>query len=114
MLKRKHSEEMSKDSILIEWVNESNETGLPYDIRITNNQNNQIDYIEVKSTTKLSQESFAISYNELNFAQNYPNNFHIYRLYNACANDPNSVELKIIKNIPSLLNSHGINLFIVI
>lgn len=113
MLKRKYQSEISQDLIRIEWVNESNESGLPYDIKIIHT-NNRTDYIEVKSTTKMNQESFAISFNELNFAQNNPSNFLIYRLYNVCSNDPNSVELKVIRNIPSLLNSHGINLFIVI
>lgn len=93
-------------------MNEESESGLPFDFRIT--RGHQTEYIEVKSTTKLNQESFPISYNELMFAQNNSSSFQIYRLYNVGAENPNDLQMRVIKEIPSLLNSHGLNLFIVI
>lgn len=112
MLKKKYSFEVAKKSITIEWMNEESESGLPFDFRIT--RGHQTEYIEVKSTTKLNQESFPISYNELMFAQNNSSSFQIYRLYNVGAENPNDLQMRVIKEIPSLLNSHGLNLFIVI
>jgi hypothetical protein len=114
MLKKKYNSESAHGSKLkIEWVNEAVESGLPYDIRVLENKQT-VAYIEVKTTTRIDQESFPISYNELMFAQANPQTYSIYRLYNACGQDPNAVELKVIKDIPSLLNTHGLNLFIVI
>ncbi|CAF0865248.1 unnamed protein product [Brachionus calyciflorus] len=120
MLKHKYKNEIERGSIRVEWMNEQNETGLPYDFKIVHfgaaedGYGNSERFIEVKSTTKMSQEYFPISYNELIFAQKYSSKFEIYRLYNIATDDPNNVKLKIVRNIPDLLNTHGINLFIVI
>ncbi len=110
MLKKKSVQE--KNHIQIEWVNETGESGLPFDFKVV--QGDRVDFIEVKSTVRANQESFPISYNELMFAQDNPDNFYIYRLYNAGVDDPTKVELKIISQIPKLLNTHGLSLFIVI
>ena len=126
MLKKQFEYELSCDLVKIEWMNENNESGLPYDFRISFKKSNEVvpltdersqnghRFIEVKSTTKSCQEAFPISYKELIFAQNYSSQFQIYRLYNAGTDDPKCVEIKIIEDIPNLLNSHQINLFIVI
>ena len=124
VLKKLHEEDLSKNLIKIEWMNEAKESGLPYDFRITDlatkgemdfddGQNTQL-YIEVKSTSKSSQESFPISYQELAFSHKFSAKFQIYRLYNACSSNPKDVKIKIIENIPNLLYTHDINLFIVI
>lgn len=118
MLKKKFKKELKNNEIKIEWMNETIESGLPYDFKIIKLTQDDLDervsYIEVKSTTRMSQESFAVSYQELLFAQEHSSQFEIYRLYNVITQDPNNVKLKIIKNIPYLLYSHGINLFILI
>jgi len=124
ILKKLHEGELANNTIKIEWMNETNESGLPYDIRITDlttksemdfddGQNTQL-YIEVKSTSKATQESFPISYQELAFSHKFSSKFQIYRLYNACSTNPKDVKVKIIENIPNLLYTHDINLFIVI
>lgn len=114
MLKKKYQAERSRGKLTIEWVNEASESGLPYDIRVLENKKTVVAYIEVKTTTRIDQESFPISYNELMFAQANADRYSIYRLYNACGSDPNAAELKVIRDIPSMLNTHGLNLFIVI
>jgi hypothetical protein len=118
MLKKQYEYEICCGLVRIEWVNELEETGLPFDFKIIfkNNSNNEqnIKYIEVKSTTKMNQEAFPISYNEIMFAHNNSSQFQIYRLYNAGCDDPNLVEIKIIQDLPLLLNTHKINLFIII
>ncbi len=110
MLKKKHAK--NRDHITVEWMNEQSESGLPFDFKIV--EGDRVDFIEVKSTIRANQESFPVSYNELMFAQDNQDNFHIYRLYNAGSDDPTRVELKIISQIPRLLNTHGLSLFIVI
>jgi hypothetical protein len=124
ILKKLHEGELANNAIKIEWMNETQESGLPYDIRITDlttksemdfddGRNTQL-YIEVKSTSKATQESFPISYQELAFSHKFSSKFQIYRLYNACSTNPKDVKVKIIENIPNLLYTHDINLFIVI
>lgn len=120
MLKHKFKDDIQTGRIQIEWANQEFESGLPYDFKIKHFGNEQDGFgdserfIEVKSTTKMNQEYFPISINEILFAQKYGSKFEIYRLYNVNTNDPNNVKLKVVRNLPQLLNSHGINLFIVI
>jgi hypothetical protein len=121
MLKRQYRTEINNNQVVVEWMNEQNESGLPYDFRITFNDNMVIEeenktakFIEVKSTTREWKEAFSISYKELFFAQKYSKEFEIYRVFNAGSADMNSVNVKIIRDLPELLNSHGANMFIVI
>lgn len=99
--------------IKLEWMNEKEESNLPFDFRLTtkSNEKEEISFIEVKTTTMMEQDFFSISYNELLFASKYSSQFKIYRLYNAGSNH-GEVKYKIIKNISNLLNSHEIDLFI--
>jgi hypothetical protein len=130
-LKSKYSAELRDGKIKIEWMNETCESGLPYDFRISKlvneaaseltfentsdeEANKALLFIEVKSTVRNEQESFPISYQELLFAQKFAENFEVYRLYNAAGDNPNNVKLKIIKNLAHLLYTHGINLFILL
>lgn len=146
-LKFKYRVELASKQIKIEWMNETAESGLPYDFRISQigyqPQSNETDFsscgdtgdlsneriqivsfIEVKSTRRDVQESFPISYQELLFAQKFSDKYEIYRVYGAgcdseaaaaaTTNDQQPTRVKIIRNLPHLLNTHGINLFIVI
>ncbi|RNA18989.1 hypothetical protein BpHYR1_038870 [Brachionus plicatilis] len=120
MLKHKFKNEIQSGKIRVEWINQEFETGLPYDFKIihfgaeNDGFGDSERFIEVKSTTKTNQEYFPISIKEILFAQKYASKFEIYRLYNVNCDDPNNVKLKVVRNVPDLLNSHGINLFIVI
>ena len=125
MLKIRYKKELEDGEIKIEWMNEISETGYPFDFRLTFQQSedpvqeeneslSNFKFIEVKSTIKECKEAFPISYQELFFAQKYSSQFEIYRVYNAANVEMSAVSFKIIKDIPHLLNTHGINLFIVI
>ncbi|XP_050219980.1 protein NO VEIN [Mercurialis annua] len=52
---------------LVKWVNEDNETGLPYDIVIGEDENSR-QYYEVKATTSSRKDWFIISTREWQFA----------------------------------------------
>ena len=68
----------------------------------------------MKSTTKSHQKALPISFEEIIFAQNYSSQYKIYQLCNWRSEDPISVEMKITENMPYLLNSHVIDIFLVI
>ena len=123
-----------EEIVKVEWMNKHSESGLPYDFRLIKtkyeNKSTQsnfslnddfleddtvVQYIEVKSTIKpYGEEAFPISYNELLFATQHSSKYQIYRIYNAGTNDLNNVKIKVISDLPSLLNSHDINLYIVV
>ena len=69
---------------IIEWMNEKQESGEPFDIRITHNgTNKQIELIEVKTTRFSNQNTFPISINEVECILSNPTSYRIYRLYYA-------------------------------
>lgn len=62
------------------WVNQSMETGLPYDFVITNLDNSKI-YSDAKSTSYQFDLPIILSLGELNFIFQNKENYHIHRLY---------------------------------
>ncbi|XP_071713992.1 protein NO VEIN-like [Rutidosis leptorrhynchoides] len=64
----------------VTWVNEVKETGYPYDILVEGKDNNEKEYIEVKSTSKANKDWFNISLNEWLFAVEKGESFSIARV----------------------------------
>ncbi|KAM7485827.1 hypothetical protein LguiA_001836 [Lonicera macranthoides] len=64
---------------IVKWVNEANETGLPYDIVLGDNENNR-EYIEVKATKSARKDWFNISVREWQFAVEKGESFSIARV----------------------------------
>lgn len=90
----------SNENVLIRWLNETGETGLPFDIGIDfidQSQDNQ--RIEVKTTAKhVDNYQFSISIQEINEILKYPDTYYIYRV------NLNDHSLTIIKDIKSNLS----------
>ena len=81
--------------------NQSKETGLPYDFSIQHN-NQQVIYIDVKSTGYKFERPIIFSDNEINFISETPY-YHIYRVFNLSENeDP---KLRISENNKILAKS---------
>ncbi|KAK3020283.1 hypothetical protein RJ639_045832 [Escallonia herrerae] len=64
---------------LVKWVNESTETGLPYDIVVGDDEENR-EYIEVKTTESVSKDWFSISQREWQYAVSKGESFSIARV----------------------------------
>lgn len=60
----------------VNWVNEVNETGLPYDILIEDNEYSR-EYIEVKATTSSKKDWFNITLREWQFAIDMGDSFSV-------------------------------------
>ena len=71
----------STDNWIVEWNNESTESGLPYDVILHCRGLNRTIYIEVKTTTTLANASIDVSINHLDFARAHPNNYLILRVF---------------------------------
>ncbi|KAM0064933.1 putative histidine kinase/HSP90-like ATPase superfamily [Helianthus debilis subsp. tardiflorus] len=64
---------------VVKWVNESSETGLPYDIEVYDNENRK-EYIEVKTTDSETKDWFEISVREWQFAVKKGESYSIARV----------------------------------
>ena len=97
----------------IEWINRDEESDKPYDIVVQLEPSNVVQegrcvYIEVKSTASDKKDIVAISWNQLKFAENNGDNFHLYRVYSA--GQVNS-HLCMLENLYKYIKSHHVKFF---
>ncbi|GLC50684.1 hypothetical protein PLESTB_000408000 [Pleodorina starrii] len=71
----------------VEWVNESAETGSPYDL-IIHYPNGCTEFVEVKSTAFRSKDRFDISLRELNFAYEQGARYVVYQVLDTNGDRP--------------------------
>ncbi|XP_073128056.1 protein NO VEIN [Henckelia pumila] len=93
----------------VNWVNEANETGLPYDI-IINDENNK-EYVEVKATKVKRKNWFLISMREWQFAIEKGEAFSIA---NVILSDTDMAKVVIYKNPAKLCQLGSIKLAVVV
>lgn len=75
----------------VNWVNQSGETGKPYDIEVElehiagagEDETDSKVYIEVKSTSASTKDVVDFSWKELKFAEEQGKGYHLYRVYSA-------------------------------
>ncbi|GAB1610178.1 protein NO VEIN-like [Argonauta hians] len=103
----------------ISWMNEIQETGQPYDIKVglKKTDDDGVDsyheeFIEVKSTVSDKKSIFEISSKELEFANQKLDNYHVYRVFNA--GNSNTVRLLKIENLAQNLKLKKITLCLVV
>ncbi|CAN6486909.1 unnamed protein product [Victoria cruziana] len=77
----------------IKWVNEDVETGLPYDIIIT--EDDSVQYIEVKATSSTKKDWFEMSANEWLFAVRNGDSYSIARVV---LSPPEQARISLFKN----------------
>ena len=94
----------------ISWINKDGETYMPYDIAVELEGDNPTQqcrsiYIEVKSTASNEKEHVSISWNQLKFAEEHGEDYHLYRVYSA--GRPHS-HLCMLENLHSFIKSHHV------
>ncbi|CAE7717581.1 NOV [Symbiodinium sp. CCMP2592] len=93
-LQKKLEHEDSQKRVV--WVNEVEETGFQYDLRIEDSTSGDVEaYVEVKTSRAKDKQLFEMSYREWTFAQKEGGKFVIFRVSNAGKED---VELCSITN----------------
>ncbi len=97
----------------VDWVNEKEETGSPFDflvkIRDPENQNEIVEvYIEVKATQTNKKSFFEISAQEVKFAQEKQEYYHLYRVFNA--GDSTNVRLTRLENLAHKMDTQQVRL----
>ncbi|CAI9734952.1 Hypothetical predicted protein [Octopus vulgaris] len=103
----------------ISWMNEIQETGQPYDIKVVlkktdenGSQRFHEEYIEVKSTLSEKKSIFEISNKELEFANQKLASYHVYRVFNA--GNSSNVRLLKIENLALYIKQKKIHLCLII
>ena len=86
----------------IKWMNEAHNTTAPYDFEIRRDDH-QTTFIEVKSTRSHDKDVFEISLQELAFALEKRDDFHLYRVFGAGLQG--SIKLLRMRNVAKLLDN---------
>ncbi|KAL7106458.1 hypothetical protein ACP275_07G115500 [Erythranthe tilingii] len=94
----------------VNWVNEKNETGLPYDIVLGDDENTR-EYIEVKATKSVKKNWFLISMREWQFAIEKGESFSIAHVILA---DDNMAKVTVYKNPARLCQLGSLRLSFVV
>uniref|UniRef100_A0A3Q2Y8U5 Wu:fj29h11 n=1 Tax=Hippocampus comes TaxID=109280 RepID=A0A3Q2Y8U5_HIPCM len=102
------------------WCNQSGESGQPYDFELTFGPageqrgdaaaEEEVLYVEVKSTKKRERSFIVLSANELLFALTRKERYHIFRVYNA--GDAQNVRLCRIQNLAQHLHTKKLEIFL--
>lgn len=96
------------------WRNDEDEVGDPFDFEVMVKDENGFhkDYIEVKSTKSNNKEVFQISVQQIKFADEKKNRFHIYRVFNA--GDSERVRLIRLTDLDTRLSTKQVRLCMLI
>ena len=96
------------------WINNAQESGRPYDFEVHFADDNgiQTDYIEVKSTRLDRKEVFEISIQQVKFASEQKEHFHIFRVFNA--GDKEQVKLIRITDLNMRMSQKQVKLCMLI
>ncbi|XP_051926916.1 uncharacterized protein wu:fj29h11 isoform X2 [Hippocampus zosterae] len=101
------------------WCNQSGESGQPYDFEVTfgptgeergDAEEEEVLYVEVKSTKRRERSFIVLSANELLFALTRKERYHIFRVYNA--GDAQNVRLCRIQNLAQHLHTKKLEIFL--
>jgi len=100
------------ESADVAWMNEEEESGLPYDILVTEHCAAQgfsrDSYVEVKATTSSDKPLFEMSVAELDFARKHGAAYSLYRVFSAGDGDARVLKLH---NVARSLGNGGLLLF---
>jgi len=109
-----YADELKKETVNIEWLNEDEEFGLPYDMKLTFFDERQppVLYIEVKTTFRDEKKEFEISSNQIRFAFEQGERFQLYRLTGI--RSPKEMKLRRLANLATYLNNKSVKLFMVL
>ncbi len=91
----------------VRWINDQTESGNPYDLVVA--VEDEMVYVEVKSTASADKELVALSWKELKFAEEKTESFYLFRVYNAGRVSP---QLRWLKDLRSYLENKPVRMFL--
>lgn len=78
----------------VSWCNENEETGLPYDLVVSDANGSNKRFIEVKATKTTDKSFFEVSFREWMFSQEHRGKFYIYRVFDALGDGPKVLKIQ--------------------
>nr|KAG5712633.1 hypothetical protein BaRGS_029688 [Batillaria attramentaria] len=106
--------EMCSEIYDIIWANDVAESGKPYDFEVVCTTEDEAFslFIEVKATRSSKKEVFEISSNEVKFASEHGERYHIYRIFSA--GNTGQVQLVRLTNVTHRMDTKEVRLLMVI
>merc|ERR1719378_11199 len=101
--------------VQVSWGNKFGESGMPYDIVVrqqTPGGESETVYVEVKATRSSQKQLFEISPNEVQFALDQKEHYHLFRVFNA--GNPERVRIAKIVNVCDQLDKKSVKLCMMI
>ena len=111
LLYLRHKLSSTAPGVEVHWINETEESGVPYDIVITN-QGSAVTYVEVKSTVKEQKELVEISAQQVAFALEKEASVHLYQVFNAGSSA--TVRLCRLQNLGQHMVTKDVRLFMLL
>lgn len=108
-----YKEALEAHSVEIQWLNEAEETGQPYDMRIKHLAGELEDlFIEVKTTVAEEEREFEISSQQLRFAFETGERFHLYRVSGLATQS--DFRLKCLPNLASHMDKKAVKTYMIL
>ena len=108
-----YKEALDTGSVEIQWLNEAEETGQPYDMLIKHLVSGMEDlFIEVKTTVAEEEREFEISSQQLRFAFEKGEHFHLYRVSGLATQS--DFRLKCLPNLAQHMDKKAVKTFMIL
>ena len=108
-----YKEALEAQSVEIHWLNEAEETGQPYDLRIKHLESGIEDlFVEVKTTVAEEEREFEISSQQLKFAFETGEQFHLYRVSGLATQS--DFRLKCLPNLASHMDKKAVKTYMIL
>ncbi|KAL8608369.1 hypothetical protein ACOMHN_002602 [Nucella lapillus] len=110
----RQQKDMHSDIYDVIWTNQAEESGKPYDFEVvcTTEDEAYTIFVEVKATQSSQKEVFEISANEVKFASEHGERYHIYRIFSAGVTG--QVQLVRLTNVSHRMDCKEVRLLMVI
>ena len=101
-------------NVEVQWMNADQETGQPYDMVIQhlNNTGMRDLYVEVKTTVADEEKQFEISSQQLRFAFETGEDFHLYRVSGLATQG--EFRMKCLKNLSSHMDKKSVKTYMIL
>ena len=113
VLQKNWVKEADQGDLNVIWLNEDQETGLPYDTQIMRKDNDEyipVKYIEVKATNEIKNKAFEMSPNALRHAFHHGSSYDVYRVGGIGMDEP--LKIKHLPGFSTYLDQSVANVFI--
>ena len=109
-----YKDDIKEGKVTVSWLNEEDETGDPFDIKIEYAEDLMLNpvYVEVKTSFVDENKEFEISSQQLKLAMQQGPCFHLYRL--SGLDNQSQMKLKRLVNLAAYMDNKAVKLFMIL